>query len=610
MTNLEIAEILKKVSAAYQILGENRFRIIAYDKAADSIEHLTTDLKDYWREGTLDDVSGVGKTIAEHIDELYKTGKNTHWESVFAKVPEAVFPLLLVPGIGPKKAYALVTILGLKSEKTAVVDLEKAAKLGKIEPLEGFGKRSQDVILEAISAFKKGQIKENRMPLPYADAIAKEVISFMVKGGGCEDIDVLGSLRRKVSTIGDIDIAVATTSPEKVVERFVSFPHQKLIEKGPSGATLLLANGKQVDLRVQTPLAYGAMLQYFTGSKQHNIQLREYALKRGISLSEHGMKLTESKKLGVCKHGVYNKVKKLYEYATEKAFYGDLGLAYIEPELREGREEIIQAKSHTLPHLIEHTQMRGDLHVHSDYDLHSSHDTGISSVHELFDTARALKYEYIGFSDHNPSVSNITSSEIVQIMKKRKKYYEQQYYSYTTGAHKDKKALSMFVMCEVDIQPDGSLALPDEAFEFVDAVIVSLHSSFTQPRTQMTKRIITALTSNPKVRIFGHPTGRLLGSREGVDADWKEVFAVAAERNIALEINAHPVRLDLPDGLVFDAKKMGAKFCINTDAHDKENMSLMSYGVSVGRRGGAEKHDIVNALEYTKFKDWLLRLNS
>ncbi len=591
MTNQELAVLLKKVSAAYQILGENRFRIIAYDKAADSIEHLTMDIKDYWIAGTLGEIAGVGKTIAEHIDEILKTGKNRHWDSVFAKVPEAVFPLLFVPGIGPKKAYALVTILRLQNEKSAVTDLEKAAKAGKIEPLDGFGKRSQDVILEAISAFKKGQIKENRMPLPYADVVATEVMEYVAKAGGCEKIDVLGSLRRKVATIGDIDIAVATNDPDKIIERFISFPHQKLIEQGPSGATLLLANGKQVDLRVQSPKAYGAMLQYFTGSKQHNIALREYALTKGLSLSEHGIKDLKTGKVRV--------------FATEEQFYHHLGLDYVVPELREGRDEITMAKKHSLPTLIESGQILGDLHIHSSYDLHSSHDVGVSSVKEILETADILGYEYVGFSDHNPSVSNLSGSVITQIMKKRKKYYEQQYYSYTKGVRKGKKATSLFVMCEVDIKPDGSLALPEDAFEFVDAVVVSLHSAFTQPRKQVTDRIIKALTSNPKVRIFGHPTGRLLGSREGVDADWKEVFTIAKEKNIALEINSFPERLDLPDGLVAVAKKMGVKFCINTDAHNKEHMNLMPYGVSVGRRGGLAGEDVVNTYPYAEFAQWL-----
>ncbi len=591
MTNQELALLLRKVSAAYQILGENRFRIIAYDKAADSIEHLTTDIKDYWIAGTLGEIAGVGKTIAEHIDEILKTGKNKHWESVFAKIPEAVFPLLLIPGIGPKKAYALITILRLQNEKSAVIDLEKAAKAGKIEALDGFGKRSQDVILEAINAFKKGQIKENRMPLPYADVVATEVINYVSRGGGCDKIDVLGSLRRKVATIGDIDIAVATNVTDKVIDRFISFPHQKLIEKGPSGATLLLANGKQVDMRVQTPNAYGAMIQYFTGSKQHNIALREYALTKGLSLSEHGIKDLKTGKVRV--------------FATEEQFYHHLGIDYVEPELREGRDEITMAKEHSLPTLIESGQILGDLHIHSSYDLHSSHDVGVSSMKEILETADALGYEYVGFSDHNPSVSNLSGSEITQIMKKRKKYYEQQYYSYTTGVRKGKKATSLFVMCEVDIKPDGSLALPEDAFEFVDAVIVSLHSVFTQPRKQVTDRIIKALTSNSKVRIFGHPTGRLLGSREGVDADWKEVFAVVKEKNIALEINSFPERLDLPDGLVAVAKKMRVKFCINTDAHNKEHMNLMRYGVSVARRGGLGEEDVVNTYPYAKFVQWL-----
>ena len=263
------------------------------------------------------------------------------------------------------------------------------------------------------------------------------------------------------------------------------------------------------------------------------------------------------------------------------------------------------AKEHTLPRLLKTQEIRGDLHVHSTYDLHSSHDLGSSTIHELLETAQNRGYEYIGFSDHNPSVSNQTSNEIVQIMKKRKRYYEQQYYSYTKTVHKDEKHPSMFVMCEVDIQPDGTLALPMQAFEYVDAVVVSLHSAFTQTRDHVTDRIIKALMSHPKVRIFGHPTGRLLGSREGVDADWKAVFAVAKERNIALEINCFPERLDLPDGLVAEGKAMGVKFCIDTDAHHKDHMRLMPYGVSVGRRGGLTTGDAVNTLPYAKFAQWL-----
>lgn len=588
MTNLEIAHTLRKIAAAYFILGENRFRIIAYERAADSIEHLTSEAKDLWDDDKLGEIPGVGATIAGHLVELFRTGSVSHWEKVLARVPSAIFPLLLVPGIGPKKAYTLVTELKLENEKTVVSDLEKAAKQGKIAPMEGFGEKSQEVILSAIETYRRGQIKENRMPLPYADAIAREIIAFLEGVPGIVSLDVLGSLRRQVATIGDIDIAAAATNPEAVLEKFITFPHRKVVDRGISGATLLLVNGRQVDLRVQNPNAYGAMLQYFTGSKNHNIKLREFGLSRGLSLSEHGIKTV--------------KTGKLKTYATEEAFYRALGLAYIIPELREDRGEIDASKQKKLPKSVQLEEIRGDLHVHSSYDLETSHDVGRNTAVEMLDKAAELGYEYIGFSDHNPSMSKHSKRQIIDIMKLRKANYEQQY---TSWKNRVKYRTQYILMCEVDILPDGKLALPDDAMEYVDAVIVSVHSSFTQSRKQTTERIVRALTAHPKVRILGHPTGRLLGSREGIDADWQEVFSVARAHNVALEINAYPERLDLPDRLVHDAVKQGIKLCIDTDAHAAEHMDLMRYGVSVARRGWAEKRDIINTLGYTECRNWL-----
>lgn len=588
MTNLEIAQLLRKVAAAYLVLNENRFRVIAYERAADSIEHLTSDVKDMWDDGKLQDIPGVGGGIASNLDELFKTGKSNHWESVFSKVPQAIFPLLLVPGIGPKKAYTLVTTLKLESAKTVVSDLEKAAKAGKIAPIEGFGEKSQYVILESIAIYKRGQIKENRMPLPYADQIAQELIAHLKKKGKAARYDVLGSLRRQVSTIGDIDIAVATTEPQIIIDQFISFPHQRIVDQGTRGATLLLANGRQADLRVQSPKAYGAMLQYFTGSKNHNIRLRELALSKGLSLSEHGIKSV--------------KTGKIAEYATEELFYNAIGLPYIPPELREDKGEIDAAMNNKLPTLVTLPDIRGDLHIHSSYDLEPSHDLGKNSMAELLSEAERLGYEYIGFSDHNPGITNHTKQEIVDIMKRRKSAYEHQYSSWKDRV---KGRAHYFLMCEVDILPDGRLALPDEAMEYVDAVIVSVHSAFTQPREVVTARLIQALTSHPKVRILGHPTGRLLGSREGIDADWPAVFDVVKKHDIALEINAYPERSDLPDTLVYDAIKLGIKFTIDTDAHAVEHMGLMRYGVSVARRGWAEKRDVLNTLAYNDFTNWL-----
>ncbi|OGG30377.1 hypothetical protein A3A63_02950, partial [Candidatus Gottesmanbacteria bacterium RIFCSPLOWO2_01_FULL_46_9] len=584
------ANLLRKVSAAYLILNENRFKIIAYDRAADSVEHLTREVKDMWDDGKLNDIPGVGQGIASYLNELFKSGRVKHFDDVLKRLPASIFPLLLVPGIGPKKAYKLVTALKLDTAKTVVEDLQRAARSHKIAPMEGFGEKSEADILANIDTYKRGAIKENRMLLSEADRIAGQIMDYLKNVDGISHIETLGSLRRRVGSVGDIDMAVATTKPEEAIARFVTYPHQKLIEQGPTGASLLLHNGRQVDMRVQSPKAYGAMVQYFTGSKNHNIKLRELALAWGKSLNEYGIKDI--------------KTKKVQEFKTEQDLYASLGLDWIAPELREGRGEIEASSAHKLPKLIELGDIRGDLHVHSSYDLDSSHDLGADSPAVCLSKAAELGYEYIGFSDHNPSVGNHSESEIISIMKKRKHDYEQQYYSW---AKKAIKRVQMFLMCEVDILPDGKLALPDGAFEFVDAVVVSIHSSFAMNRDKMTKRVVAALTSHLKVRIFGHPTARLLGSREGVDFDWDNVFAICKERDIALEINAAPQRLDVPDTVVFDAKKEGIRFCINTDAHASENMTAMKYGVSVARRGWATKHDIVNCMEYNKFKKWLLK---
>jgi DNA polymerase (family 10) len=591
ITNQEIAQLFRKVAAAALILGENRFKIIAYERVADSLEQLTRDAKDYWKEGTLSEIPGVGSSIAGDIDELFKTGKIKHFDAMLGKLPASVFPLLLVPGLGPKKSYKLVAELKLKDEKTVVDDLLAKAQAGKIAPMEGFGEKSQQDIIAAIGTFKKGAIKENRMVLPMADAIAQDVIAHMKKlGTMVKEIDVLGSLRRKVSTIGDIDIAIATIKPAEVIDHFVKYPHKSLTDKGEKGATMLLHNGRQVDLRVQTPDAYGAMLQYFTGSKNHNIHLRTLALEKGLSLNEFGIK--------------HLKTQQTETYPNEQLFYKALGLPWIPPEMREDKGEIEHAQKNTIPRLLELSDMKGDLHIHTSYDIESSHDVGANPLPEYLDKAAALGYEYIGLSDHNPSMLNHNTKQIVDIMKRRKEKYEQ---LHTSWQKTSKKRVQILLMCEVDILTDGTLALPSDAFEYVDAVIVSLHSSFNQEESVVTKRVVKALTTNPKVRIFGHPTGRLLTKREGADLDWKEIFAVCKQNDIALEINAYPERLDLPDNVVYEAVKQGIHFTIDTDSHAVDQMDMMQYGVSVARRGWATKDDILNTLEYTKFKKWLVK---
>lgn len=342
-----------------------------------------------------------------------------------------------------------------------------------------------------------------------------------------------------------------------------------------------------MDLRIESSEGYGAMLQYFTGSKAHNIKLREYALDRGYSLSEWGIKKTSRTSTEIMR------------YNTEEEFYKFLGLPLIPPEIREGTNEIDVALKGRLPNLIKLTDIKGDLHIHSSYDLKPSHDKGANSFNELVDKAKELKYEYIGFSEHNPKQSGLTKLEVIDIMKKRKEHIDTLFHSRSASV-----MLPYFIGLEVDILPSGEIALPEKAIDYVDYLIVSVHSSFTQEKAAMTKRVKTALLY-PKVRIFGHPTGRLINKREGIDLNWDEIFEVAKKRNIALEINASADRLDLPDSLVREGLGHGLRFVVDTDAHAAQQMDTMKYGVSVARRGWLEKKDVVNSAPHAEFKKWL-----
>lgn len=587
MTNLQLASLFRNIAAVYQIKGENRFRIIAYEKAADSIEHLTSEAKDYWDDGKINEIPGIGPTIAGHLDELFRTGHAKHFDKTLSQVPSSVFPLLLVSGIGPKRAYRLVTELKLMNEHTVIEDLLKAAKGHKIAPMEDFGEKSEEEIIKNIQSYQKGGIKENRITLVEADEIAKAIKTYLLQSTNIKQVDVLGSLRRRVATIGDIDISVIAANTTEAIDHFCSYRHEKIIEKGPTGASLLLTSGRQVDMRVQDKNSYGAMLQYFTGSKNHNIKLRTYALTKKMSLSEYGIKTA----------------KWVKKFRSEEDFYKELGIDWIPPELREDKGEIQAGIDHKLPHLVEDQDIKGDLHIHTSYDLDSSHDLGDSDIIKVLDTASQLGYEYIGISDHNPSTGNHTEKEIISIMKRRKEYYEDKY---TSWNKKNNKNTQLFIMLEIDILPNGELALPSGAFEYIDAAIISVHSSFHLDRNEMTDRVIKALHVHPKIRIFGHPTGRLLTKREGYELDWKEIFGVCREKNIALEINAHPYRLDLPDVLVYEAVRNRVQIVINSDTHELVNMSYLPYGVSVARRGWATKDDIMNSLSYNKIKQWLM----
>ena len=581
MTNLEIAKLLRQISAAYEVKNEgplrreaSRFRIRAYDNAADSIEHSTSEVKDLWEQGHLEDIHGVGASLAGHLDELFKTGKITHFEQVTKNLPNGMFELLDVQGIGPKTAYKLSQEFKLDNPKTALKKLQQAAVSGKIRKLENFGQESEKDILQALQSFK---VKDTRVLLPTATSIAEDVIKYMQQCPDALSVDMLGSLRRRAATIGDVDIAVASTQSQQVINHFTKYPHiRQILAQGKNTARFIhKQGGVQVDIKTQTPDKYGALLQHFTGSKNHNVHLREIAIQKGLSLSEYGIKKGDS----------------LIKFSNEEVFYKALGMQWIPPELREDAGEIEAALKHQLPKLIEPTDIKGDLHTHTNYDWISSHDRGTDSLEAMAKQAIELGYEYIALGDHNPSISSYTKTKIVSEISKRSEQID--HLKSTSG-------INILKTLEIDIQTDGKLSVPDAGLEQLDFAIISIHSVMSLSKNDMTKRVLAAF-SHPKAKILGHPTGRLLGKREGYELDWDQVFEFCAKHNKFLEINAQPSRLDLPDILVRDAIKAGVKLVIDTDAHNAASLQLMRFGVDVARRGWATKADIVNTLSWEDF---------
>jgi len=608
MTNKEISHLLRNVAVAYLLKDENkyRFQIIAYQKAADAIDLSPREVKDLWKEGKLLTINAIGPKIAEYLEELLVKGKVSHFEKLMKDIPKTLFELLSVPGIGPKKAYKLVKILKINKEGTAIEKVKNAAEKNKISKIEGFGEKSQSDILINIQSFKKGQIKENRMVLPFAYEISKDIISYLKIIPEVIVAESLGSLRRMASTIGDIDIAVSTLNNNKVIEHFCNYPKkERLLEKGETTASFILTNGKQVDLMVQSPKSFGALLQHFTGSKQHNIALREYALKQKMSLSEYGIKINNNSLVSpksLLNKQNYNSKTKIYEFENEKDFYNALKLQWIPPELREDKGEIEASAKNKLPNLVSIKDIKGDLHLHSNYNLEPSHDLGQNSMQEMLEKAENLNYQYIAVSEHSPSVGNHTKKEIIDILKRRKDYIEQINYSHEKN--KKNTVKKIFNSMEVDILINGEISIPNEGIDQLDYYIVSIHSGFNMQKEEITKRILHGL-ENEKAKILGHPTGRLLGKREGYEADWLKIFNYCAKNNKAIEISAYPDRLDLPDYLVKEAINNNVKLVINTDSHDVNQMNMMFYGVSVGRRGWAKVSDIINTLSYNNFIEWI-----
>ena len=571
-SNRQIAKLLREIAAAYMAKGENRFKIIAYENAAASVEHATSELKDLWEEDQLESVPGLGESIRKHLNELFKDGRVKHFEQIKKGLPEGMFSLLGIGGLGPKNAYKLAYQLNLKNPD----DLEKAAKNHKIRNLAGFGEKSENEIITAIAEFRAKAT--DRYLLTEAFPIAERVLNYLKKHKDCSRAEPLGSLRRMTATVGDIDIAVASENPKGIIEHFTKFKEVKrVLDAGPRKSSVLLLNGMQVDLIVQKTRAYGALIQHFTGSKNHNIRLREYAITKNYSVSDYGIKVGG----------------KLKEFETEEEFYNFLGADFIIPEMREDTGEIEAALNNKLPAVVDIKDIKGDIHLHSDFKIEPSHDLGTASFKEIIKRGKQLGYEYVGLSDHSPGFSTHTKSQIISLIQKRKDKIE-----HLKSSSKNLKVLNLL---EIDILTNGELSVPLEGLKLLDGSIAGIHSSHRQNKAQITKRLLTAINS-PYVQVISHPTGRLLNQRESYEADWQEVFKACTKTQTFLEINAFPTRLDLTDALIRQALKLGVKFIINTDAHQLDHMDNMRFGVSVARRGWAQKKDIANTLPWVEFK--------
>ena len=558
MKNSEVAKVFEDIADFLELKGENVFKVRAYQKAVRSIEHLPVEVEQLVVEDKLKGIPGVGEAITKKITELVTTGHLGYYEKLKAEFPEGISTLLDIPGIGPKTAMLLSSELGIRS----VDELETAIAGGKVTSLYRMGDKTAENILRQIQALRR---KDQRIPIGEALPVVEEISARLSQLPGLKNLAPAGSLRRFRETVGDIDLMGTADNATEIIQSFVSLPGvREVLASGTTKASVVVSGGLQVDLRIVEHDSFGSTLQYFTGSKQHNINLRERAHRQGLKLSEYGItNLT---------------TEKLEKFATEEAFYHRQGLEFIPPELREGQQEVELAERGTLPRLVELSDIKGDLHVHTNWS------DGRDSIEAMALAARELGYEYLGIADHSGGRGIAHGLDAERL---------RQQIGEIRGLNQKISGIHIFSGLEVDIRADGSLDMADELLEELDIVTAAVHSGLNQSEEQMTRRIIGAI-ENPNVDVLAHPTGRLLPDREPVAVDMEAIFQVAAKTNTRLEINGMPSRLDLKDIHNYRARELGVKLVINTDAHSTEHLEFMRFGVGVARRGWCQAQDILN----------------
>lgn len=570
MNNAALAQVFANIGDLLEIKGENKFKIIAYRRAAETIRDHNREIAAVHQEGGLRAIPNIGAAIADKIDELLTTGRLQFYDNLLAEIPAGLIEVMAVPDLGPKKAALFWQQLDI----TSVAALEAAARAGKLRSLPGMGEKSEAKILAGIESLARRA--PGRRPLGQAWALSQEVLAFLRALPGVQQAEAAGSLRRMRSTIGDLDFLVAVDDAGPIMDAFCAHPSvARVLGHGPTKSSVEFANGLQADLRILPAARFGTLLQYFTGSKDHNVKLRELALKQGLSLSEHAFTRESGEEI-LC--------------ATEAAVYAQLGLDYIPPELREERGEIEAAAQHRLPRLIELADLRSDLHAHTTWS------DGTESVLAMARAAQARGRVGFAVTDHSHSLGIVNGLTPERLREQRGEIDRAQ------------AALGPGFMllqgAEVEIRADGQLDYADADLAALDIVVASLHTSLRQPREQVTARMLNAIR-NPHVDIIGHPTGRLLPDREGADLDMEAVFKAAAESGVALEINANPARLDLDDAYAYRALEVGCLLALDTDAHAPEHFDLAHFGVGIARRAWATPERVINTWPPEKLRAWL-----
>jgi DNA polymerase (family 10) len=570
LTNREIADIFEAVADMLQLKGEIIHRVMAYRRAAESIRQYPRDLRAVAAEDKLTDIEGIGETLAEKIREMLNTGHLEFYDKLREEIPQGLVEILRINGVGPKRAMQFYRELGIAT----VAELEAAARADKLSKLSGMGAKSQQKIIEGIESLAR---RSTRVRIDVALTAAERILNALLELPQALYGHIGGSIRRGRPTIGDIDLLIASRNPMPIMEAFVARPDvTRVLGSGPTKSSVELLNGQQCDLRVLPPERYGTALNYFTGSQAHNIRLRDLAKDRGYTLNEWAFtSLTDGSEI-ICE--------------TEEQVYQQLGLPYIPPELREDRGEIEAGYAGKLPYLIAISDIRSDLHMHTEWS------DGKLTVRQMAEAARAHGLSYIVISDHSQSLGVANGLSVERLRAQRE---EIRRVDAEMGPN-----FRVFQGVEMEIRTDGTLDYPDEVLAELDVVIASLHSGLRQPREQVTARLLNAIR-NPHVDMIGHPRGQLIPNREPADLDMDAVFAAAKETGTVLEINANPQRLDLDDAHAQRAVQLGVLLSIDTDAHSAGEFDLLRYGIMTARRGWVEAHNVINTWPIERFVNWM-----